>query len=148
MSKKLGMEAKLYYDTTPLANGPATGSWDELTSARDVAANCEAAEADMTTRANAGWRAIKTSLRDATIEFEMMWDEDDAGMEAIRDAYIGGNEIALAVMDADITTAGSEGLAGNFVITAFSRSEPLEEGITLSVTAKPSSNTTWYEVGA
>ena len=49
-------------------------------------------------------------------------------------------------MDGDITTSGNQGLAGNFTVTNFSRSEPLEEAVTVSVTLKPSSYTTWYEV--
>jgi hypothetical protein len=38
----------------------------------------------------------------------------------------------------------AQGLAGNFVITNFSRTEPLEDAIKVSVTAKPSSFTQWY----
>jgi len=44
-------------------------------------------------------------------------------------------------MDGDVGTVGSECLAGNFTVTNFSRSEPLEEGVTVSVTVKPSSFT-------
>lgn len=49
-------------------------------------------------------------------------------------------------MDGDIQASGNEGLAGNFSVTNFSRNEPLEEGVTVSVTVKPSSQTEWYEV--
>jgi len=146
MSKKLGMEAKLYFDATPLANGPSGATWTELTLARNVTINLEAAEADLTARGNSGWRATRAGLRDGSLEFELVWDDTDTGLEAIRDAYLGGDEIALAAMDGDIATVGSEGFVANFTITAFNRSEPLEEGITVSVTAKPSSKQQWYEV--
>jgi hypothetical protein len=40
-------------------------------------------------------------------------------------------------MDGDITTTGSQGLRATCMITNFSRNEPLEEAIGVSVTAKP-----------
>ena len=64
-------------------------------------------------------------------------------MEAIRDAYLNGSEIALAAMDRDIATVGSEGFVANFYITALNRGEPLEEAVTVAVTAKPYSKQHW-----
>lgn len=148
MSKKLGLECKLYYDATPLAVGETAvdGSWTELTAAKDVTTNLEAGEADMTSRANSGWRATRAALRDGSLDFDLLWDSGDAGVGAIRAAFIGGNDIALAVMDGDIAVSGNEGFVANFGITAFNRSEPLEEGVTISVTAKPRDHQEWYEV--
>ena len=40
-------------------------------------------------------------------------------------------------MDGDIETAGSQGLRATMSIMSFSRNEPLEEALTVSVTAKP-----------
>ena len=142
----LGMDCKLYFDSTPLAGAPSTGTWTELTNAKDVTVNLETGEADITTRANSGWRATAATLKDGSIEFEMVWRPGDAGFDAIQTAWANSAEIALAAMDGDITTSGNQGLAGNFTVTNFSRSEPLEEAVTVSVTLKPSSYTTWYEV--
>ena len=146
MPHKLGMEAKLYFDSTPLAGAPSTGTWTELANTKDLTLNLETGESDITTRANNGWRATAATLKDGSIEFEMLWDPDDAGFTAIQTAWANSAEIAIAAMDDDITTSGSQGLAGNFTVTNFSRSEPLEEAITVSVTVKPSSYTTWYTV--
>jgi len=148
MGYKLGMDCKLYYDSTPLAGTPDTGSWTEIDNAKDVTLNLETGEADITTRANNGWRATAATLKDGTIEFEMLWDTDDAGFTALQTAWANRAEIALAAMDGDITTVGNEGLAGNFTVTNFSRNEPLEEAVTVNVSVKPSSYTTWYEVAA
>ncbi len=144
MPHKLGMEAKLYFDSTPLTGAPSTGTWTELANTKDLTLNLETGESDITTRANNGWRATAATLKDGSIEFEMLWDPDDAGFTAIQTAWANSAEIAVAAMDDDITTSGSQGLAGNFTVTNFSRSEPLEEAITVSVTVKPSSYTTWY----
>ena len=146
MSYKLGMECKLYYDSTPLAGAPSTGTWVEMANTKDVTLNLETGEADITTRANNGWRATAATLKDGSIEFEMLWDTNDAGFTALQTAWENSAEIALAAMDDDIAVVGSQGLASNFTVTNFSRSEPLEEAVTVSVTVKPSSYTTWYEV--
>lgn len=39
----------------------------------------ETGEADVTTRANSGWRATVGTLKEASVEFEMVWDTADAG---------------------------------------------------------------------
>ena len=138
----LGMNAGLYQGPAGTTD-PSTMS--EVDNVRDVTLTLEAGEADITTRGNGGWRATRAALRDASVEFELVWDGEDAALEAIRDAYLAGSELALAVMDGDIATVGSEGFCANFVVTGFNRGEPLEEAITVSVTAKPSSQQQWYE---
>ena len=133
MSIRLGMEAKLYYD--PAGVGGST--WTELANVKDLTLNLETGEADVTTRGNAGWRATVATLKDGSIEFEMVWDTADPGFTAIKDAYFNNTPIGFAVMDGDIATPGSQGLQADFSITNFSRNEPLEEAVTVSVTAKP-----------
>ncbi|MEW6249183.1 MAG: phage tail tube protein [Planctomycetota bacterium] len=129
----LGMNAKLYYGA---AGGPAN---TEMTNVRNVTLNLEAGEADVTTRANAGWRATAPTLRECSVEFEMVWDPADAGFTAIKNAYLTGGLIALKVLDKE----GGQGPDGDFSVTSFSRSEELEEAITVSVTAKLAVFRTW-----
>jgi hypothetical protein len=104
---------------------------------RDVTLNLETGEADVTTRGNAGWRATVGTLKEASIEFEMVWDTGDADFTAFKDAFFNGTPIELAVMDGDISTSGSQGLRAVCRIINFTRSEALEEAITVSITAKP-----------
>jgi hypothetical protein len=139
MSVKLGMEAKLYFKDGGVAG---VGEWGELTNVKDVTLNLETGEADVTTRANAGWKATVATLKNGSIEFEMVWDTADAGFTAIKEAYFENKALGFAVMDGDIETAGSQGLQADFSITNFSRKEPLEEAITVSVTAKPTYSAT------
>jgi len=114
----------------------------------DVNLNLTAGEADVTTRANSGWKAVAATLKEASIDFEMLWKPSDAGFTAISEAWLNGDELSFACMDGDITTSGKKGLAANFMVTNFSRSEPLTEAIKVSVTIKPSSFTEWYTVSA
>lgn len=131
MALRLGMDAKLYYGA---AGGTAA---TELTNVKDVTLSLETGEADVTTRANEGWRATVATLKDGSVEFEMVWDTQDAGFAAIKDAFFNNTPIALAILDGE----GGSGLDADFTITSFSRSEALEEAITVSVTAKPTYST-------
>jgi len=138
----LGMNAKIY-------QGPAgtdLATLTEMANVKDVTLNLEAGEADVTTRANQGWRATAPTLRECTAEFEMLWKLGDAGFDAIKTAFLTSATLALAVLTGEKATSGTEGPRGDFSITNFSRNEPLEEGVTVSVTAKLAKFTEWVEV--
>jgi DNA invertase Pin-like site-specific DNA recombinase len=62
----------------------------------------------------------------------------DAGFTAIKNAYLTNAPIGFQVRDG----VGGQGLQADFMITQFSRSEPLEEAISVSVTAKVTYSTT------
>ena len=132
MGLRLGMEAKLYRNT----GSYAAPVWAEMGNVKDVTLNLEKGEADVTTRANAGWRATVGTLKEGSIEFEMVWDTADPGFEAVKEAYFNDAPIELAVMDGDVAASGSQGLRAMFSVTSFSRKEPLEEAVTVSVSLK------------
>ena len=132
MTVKLGLEAKLFRNNADY-DSP---DWTELENVKDVTLSLEASEADVTTRGNNGWRATIAALKDGSIEFEMIWDTDDANFTAVLVAFLNNSGIEFAVMDGPMSS-GSQGLRATMSITNFSRNEPLEEAITVSVTAKP-----------
>jgi hypothetical protein len=138
MAAILGMDGKLYYGTA------GTIAATELTNVTDVTLTLEAGSADITTRANSGWRAKVATLREAKLEFEMVWDTDDAGFTAIRTAFLASNTIALLALD----KVSGQGPDGDWAITSFSRSEPLEEAIKAKVTAELSVFRSWQETTA
>ena len=125
-SYTLGLEAKLFFG----AAGATAAT--EMKNVKDVTLNMETGEADVTTRAAEGWRLTAATLKDASLEFEMVWDTADAGFKAIKNAYFNNTAIALFASDGD-----GNGLDADFVVTSFSRSEPLEEALTVSVTCTP-----------
>lgn len=133
MSVKLGMQAKLYRNS----GSYGTPTWVEVGNVKDLTLNLEAGEADVTTRSNSGWRATVATLKDGSIEFEMVWDTTDGNFTAIQQAFFNNTPVEFAIMDGAIATAGSQGLRATMSITNFSRSEALEEAIMVSVTAKP-----------
>ena len=125
-SYTLGLEAKLFFG----AAGATAAT--EMKNVKDVTLNMETGEADVTTRAAAGWRLTAATLKEASVEFEMVWDPNDAGFAAIKTADFSAEPLALFVSDGN-----EKGLDADFVVTSFSRSEPLEEALTVSVTCKP-----------
>jgi len=144
---QLGMNAKLYKSSTLLdgdTDTPDTVTWSEIDNCKDLTLNMEKGESDVTTRANDGWRATAGTLKEASVEFEMQWQPGDTGFSSIRDAFLNDTEIAMLVFDGDVNENENQGLAANFVILNFSRNEPLEEAMTVNVTARPSSHIEWY----
>lgn len=137
-----GMFAQLAYKATGVGGA---GFWSEMEKARDVTLNLDAGEADVTTRGNDGWRATIAGLKEASIDFELVWEPDDPGFEAVKDAYLNGTTIGLAALD--VAGAEGEGLVGDFSITNFSRAEPLEDAIIVSVTAKLAVFSEWTDTG-
>ena len=148
MAVKLGMACKLYRQTSGTrAAWPGSGSAPDLTevaNVKDVTLNLETGDADVTTRANNGWRAKVGTLKDGSVEFEMIWDTEDEGFAAMQAAFFNNTSIAIAVLDGDASTAGTQGLWADFSVTNFSREEPLEDAVKAKVTIKP----TYSAVGA
>ena len=140
----LGKDCKVYCG----AAGTQLSGLAELSTVRKAGLSAEAGEADVTTRANSGWRATAATLRSLSAELEVVFKPGDAGYETLRDAYLGGTSVCLAVLTGARDAAGSEGPHGDWAVTGFSRTEELEEGVVVTVTAKLTSFTAWVEVGA
>lgn len=137
---RVGFECKLYrLSTGTRAAWPATGAptgLNEVTIARDVTLAIEKGEADVSRRGSA-WKLTRGALKDASVEFNLVLRKGDTEYEAIRDAFINGTPLALAVLDDGSATAGAEGLWADWEVLKFSRNETLEEGVTFDVTIKP-----------
>ena len=149
MGHTLGMDCLLYRCATALdgdSNTPALATWLECEKVRDLNISQTKGLADITTRDNNGDRAQVGTLRERSLNFDMLYDTDDADFAAILYAYNNNTLIALAAMDGAIDSTGSEGLTANFSITECSRDESLEEGVKASIVAVPSTIIAWYEV--
>jgi predicted secreted protein len=139
----LGMNAKVYYHATV---DTALAAMTELTNVKNVTLNLDAAEADITSRANSGWQAIAAALRSAGTDFEMVWKPADTGFAAIKTAYLTSAAMEFAILDQDKATSGAQGLKGNFTVTAFNREEPIDGAIMVAVTIKLTKFNEWTVV--
>lgn len=136
---ELGINAKIYFGDADAALSAQT----EMDNVTDVDLEMIANEADTSTRANSGWATSRATMKEATLSFDMMFESGDAGFTAIRTAYLGGTTLALTPLTGDKDVANNEGPRGNWSITTFTRTEPLQEVIKYSITAKMSEFAEW-----
>ena len=130
MSVRLGLQCKAY-----LKRG-SPAAWHEVGNFRNVTLNLEKGEADITTRAANGWKLTVGTLKEGSVETEMVWDTDDLNFQAIKDAYFSDLSVEMAFLDG-ANAAGSQGLYARFSVTNLSRDENLEEAVIAKVTLKP-----------
>jgi len=126
MAIKKGLDCKLYRGT---AGSAATTLMKNV---KDVTLNLEKGEADITTRAANGWKQTAATLKDGSLEFEMLLDPQDADYQAFNSAFYNDTPLAMFISDGE-----GNGVEGDFVITNFSEEEPLEEAVSIKVTMKP-----------
>lgn len=126
----LGLDGKAYYGT---AGSQAT---TEIENIRDVTLNLETAEADITVRGGDGWRQMTPTLKDASVEFQVLYDEADSFSEDIIDAYLNNTTYAFYFR----SKTGGKGLDADFRVISATRSEGLEEAMMLNVTLKPTTS--------
>jgi len=128
---QFGFDAVLNYMIGGVGGG---GTWTELKNMQDNKLDLTSDEADVTVRGSGGWKATAAAIKDASVSFDMIWDPTNAGFTAIKDAYFNNTVIGLQILD----KAAGEGLEADFVITNFSRNEPVNDVLKVSVTAKVS----------
>jgi hypothetical protein len=106
----------------------------QVKDAKDVTLNVERGDADVTTRNNQGWRAHMGTLKDASIEFQLLTGGDT--FDDLLSMFTGRTAAAVVV------SGGNISFSATMVVTNFSASQPLEDAESVSVTLKPSLGTT------
>ena len=136
----LGMDAKMYLrarEATLPANYAAATGMVECDNVRDLTLTMETGESDVTTRGNSGWRGTAATLRECTVDFEMVWKPSDTtGFGVVKTAFLNASTLQVGVFTGADDVDESEGPFGEFSVTKFDRQEPLEEAILVSVTLK------------
>jgi hypothetical protein len=128
----LGLDAKLYLNT----GSYASPSWSEATKCRSVTVSLEKGTADVSVRGNNGWRATQGTLKDITIEFELVVSGADTIFTAIKNAFFNNTNVDMLALDGNVVTTGSQGPRAEYQVINFSRNEPLEDALTYSVSLK------------
>lgn len=149
MAGKLGFKAVAYFlstgtratwgthDSDDVAEGVAPTGLTEMGNIKDLTINLSKGESDATTRKNKGWEATLPTLKSGQLQFQMQWDPADASFAAVFKAWSTDSTIAIAALDGDKATVGTEGLWADFAVIGFEKSEPLKEAQSVSVTLKP-----------
>lgn len=145
----LGKDAKVYYLNTGtratwgtitdgVASGAAPSGLTEIAYTKgDIKATLNGVEADVTVRAGNGWKLTAKAGTDASYDFDIQKKPGDTAYAAIQKAFLTGGSIAIAVLDGDKATAGTEGLWADFSVTKFDVNHAFEGSTVFSVTIKP-----------
>jgi hypothetical protein len=124
MAVTRGKDFKLYRNTDePYDSSP---TWSEVTNVRDLTRSLEPALADASIRGS-DFRLQVPTLKDFTIEFQMVYDPDDTHYDAMEDAFFNNDLQEFVILDGSINTAGSKGLRFQGYLSNFSVNEALED---------------------
>ena len=126
MGTKLGLDCILYRGTAG-AIAPI-----EMKNVRDLALNIEKGEADITTRAAKGWKMTAATLKEGSIEFDLVYDAQNSDFTTLEAAFLCDVPLAFFVSDGD-----GNGLDCDCDVTKFDLDQSLEEAVKASVTLKP-----------
>ena len=106
----------------------------QIKDAKDVTLNIERGDADVTTRNSNGWRAHLGTLKDASIEFNILTGGDS--FSGLLSMFTGRTSASVAV------SGGNLSFSASMVVTNFAVSQPLEDGEGVAVTLRPSLGST------
>ena len=129
----LGYQAKAYINTSTTT----TPTWTEVDIIRNVTLNLEKGEADVTTRSAKGWKEVLPTLKEATIETELVWDTTHTIFAKFLDAFLNDTNLEFLFLDGEVTATGSQGLRAVCGIFKFSRDEQLDGALIANVSLKP-----------
>ena len=77
------------------------------------------------------------TLKEASLEITILYDTEDEDFLAFKTAYFTNTPLSLFVTDGDTT---AHGLDADFSVTGFTVDQPLEEAVTVKITAKPTAS--------
>jgi hypothetical protein len=115
---------------------PGTPTWVEIENVRDVTRTLEKSLADASVRGSS-YRLQVGTLKDLSVEFQMVYDDEDVDVDALEDAFQDDSNIEFLTLDGPIGTVGSKGLRFMGQVTNFSVNEALEDVGLIDVTLVP-----------
>jgi hypothetical protein len=134
-----GKDFKLYYNSdVPYDDVP---TWVEVTNVKDVTQNVEKALADASTRGSSFRQQVGT-LKDLSIDFQMVHDPSDAARTAFETAFYTDADVEILILDGPIATVNSAGIRFMSQVTKFTGNQGLEDVGLDDVTIVPSYSAT------
>lgn len=131
--------AVLYASATAFDTGdtPADLTWTAVSEALSTDRSDEVAMIELNARSET-MLANCPGRRGVSITTTIDWKPAGAGFVILETAYTTKAKIAIADMDQDITTTGSQGVAGNFYVSNFNVGAANDDGkIEVAVTFSP-----------
>jgi len=137
MSSRAGKDHKIYISTSLLTDTSGTGAtWVEFTPIESTDSEIAREEVTFKTRENGGAEQTLGGTLSATQEMNWAYLQGDTEAEAILDAIVADSLIAIADMDGDITSGSAKGQIGNYTVTSYSQSKPIDDVVTVTASCK------------
>jgi len=145
MTRKRGLDGKVYRNTGTWA----APTYVEITFVQDVDITIDRDEMESDDRGT-DFTGFMYGNKKAGVELNLSYLNDDPAYALLRDAFLNGTLIELAIMDGDITTSENEGLHAEFEVASFGRPEPKDGEMMTKITVKPGAKaanaTEWLEI--
>ncbi len=138
---QLGLDARLYLGAT-FDGAVIPLTWNMTNNVKDLTLNMTKDTADVTTRANNGFKAYIATLKDASVDFMSIFDDSDTRQQELSDAFFDNTQVWVRVFDKEEGLAGTtaQGLQAFMEVVSFTRNEQLTEALTLDISLKPTFN--------
>lgn len=129
----LGKDAKAYINkgTTESPN------WLEIEIIRDATLEITKGDTDVTTRGAGGWKEAMATLKEASIDFDAVWDKADECYKILLRSMLFDDIVEMLFLDGPKDTDGSQGLHAMMQVFTFKRDEKLTDALKMDVNVKP-----------
>src|SRR6056297_1676967 len=111
-----GLDGGIYIQAAT-GTTPTTLTGDLWNNVKDVSFSSPVATADVSTRANSGWRSQLPTLRDLTITIQAQFEDDDSILDAVRTAWTGNSNLEVTFVSDTTAGAAYEGFVGVFFVS-------------------------------
>jgi hypothetical protein len=108
----------------------------EIESVKEITLPSERATSTSSDRGS-DWEVGDVGPMTGPVQMSLNHRKTDAGRDALQAAYILDTVIALAILDGDKATVGTEGLWADFKVAKFARNEPESGPVTYDVELIP-----------
>lgn len=123
----IGLNCKLYINT----GSRGSPTWTAVKTARDLKSNDTRKKGDSSSR-ESGFASATIGQREVAISGELLYKPAETGYAALKTAYEAGTIADIFLCDAP-GGVGATGKRGDFYITDFSRTEPLNDSLVTSI---------------
>lgn len=131
------VDALIYRNTSGTFGSP---TWAVIANVQDLDVSDEVTKANTTSKgANIG--TVGVGYRNVAVNFKMVYVKGDAGYTALATAFGSQAAIHLLVLNGGTGTTGATGYNGDWHVTKFNKSEPLDGQVMYDVTLEPAKTT-------
>lgn len=121
MGTVLGMDCNVFLNT----GNYASPTWGAVEAVRNVTLESPHIMADASRRGSGGFKQYLATLKDVSLNIEMVWDKDDTAFVALYEAMIARTPVELAIVDG-ANESGALWLDAMWLPEAWPRAEELE----------------------